>query len=283
MTTIATESYSQDTIPSSYWSDTGPHGLILPRHAVESAPPAHPIAIDLCAGAGGFSLGFEQAGFQVIGAVEIEPYSTMTYLTNLARYGECTLHFENEKRHQAFENAINREIDRNATEHNGLATLPTMGSGYISEHPEMHGCRHFWLWDIRTLRGEDVLDTLGLKPGDVHAIISGPPCQGFSTAGRRDVMDPRNSLVFEVARLITEIQPKTFCLENVPGIRSMRTPEGLPVIDVLASILAEGGYGHVDALKTMLQGHEDRLGAVRRHAPRSKDEDDPGPEQCTLF
>ena len=266
-----------------YWAGTGPHGLILPHHAIKRVRPSHPVAIDLCAGAGGFSLGFEQAGFHVIGAVEIDPYSTMTYLTNLARYGACTLHFENEQRRQAFENAIDREIDRQAAEHHGVATMPTMGSGYISHHPELHGCRHFWMWDVRTLKGEDVLDAIGLERGDVTAVISGPPCQGFSTAGKRDVMDPRNSLVFEVARLITEIQPKTFCLENVPGIRSMRTPEGLPVLDVLCSILAEGGYGHVNALKAMLQGHQERLGAMRRHAPRDRDEEASGPEQCTLF
>lgn len=65
-------------------------------------------------------------------------------------------------------------------------------------------------------------------------------------------MDPRNSLVFEWARLVVEMLPKTCVMENVPGIVTMVTPEGLPVLDVLARILEDGGMGPQDALRNML-------------------------------
>ncbi|MBU6429933.1 MAG: DNA cytosine methyltransferase, partial [Cyanobacteria bacterium REEB65] len=83
-------------------------------------------------------------------------------------------------------------------------------------------------------------------------VAGGPPCQGFSTAGQRNVMDPRNSLVFEFARIIIEIQPKTMVFENVPGLVSMTTPEGIPVLDALCRVFEDGGFGAYEALRNSL-------------------------------
>lgn len=55
-------------------------------------------------------------------------------------------------------------------------------------------------------------------PLEVDLIAGGPPCQGFSHIGKRQIDDPRNSLVFEYLRIIREIKPKYFIFENVPGI-----------------------------------------------------------------
>jgi DNA (cytosine-5)-methyltransferase 1 len=55
---------------------------------------------------------------------------------------------------------------------------------------------------------------------DIDLIAGGPPCQGFSHIGKRQLDDPRNSLVFEYLRIIKEIKPKYFIFENVPGIAS---------------------------------------------------------------
>ncbi|MCA0290865.1 MAG: DNA cytosine methyltransferase [Actinobacteria bacterium] len=82
------------------------------------------------------------------------------------------------------------------------------------------------------------------------------PRLGLSIAGQRNVHDPRNSLAFEFARLCIEIQPKTFVMENVPGITSMRTPEGIPVLDALALYLSDGGMGTYIALRQALAGIE---------------------------
>lgn len=53
---------------------------------------------------------------------------------------------------------------------------------------------------------------------DVDVIIGGPPCQGFSQIGKRQLDDPRNSLVFEYLRIVRSIRPKYFVFENVKGM-----------------------------------------------------------------
>ena len=52
----------------------------------------------------------------------------------------------------------------------------------------------------------------------IDLVVGGPPCQGFSHIGQRQLDDPRNILVFEYLRLIREIKPKYFIFENVPGL-----------------------------------------------------------------
>lgn len=73
-----------------------------------------------------------------------------------------------------------------------------------------------WDEDIR------VIDNSRLEPykGMIDVIIGGPPCQGFSTIGKRLVKDPRNELVFEFIRFVDVIKPKMFLMENVRGLLS---------------------------------------------------------------
>ena len=54
--------------------------------------------------------------------------------------------------------------------------------------------------------------------GEVDAIVGGPPCQGFSTIGKRLVDDTRNRLVFDFFRLVSALRPRYFVMENVPGM-----------------------------------------------------------------
>jgi DNA (cytosine-5)-methyltransferase 1 len=54
--------------------------------------------------------------------------------------------------------------------------------------------------------------------GTVDVIFGGPPCQGFSLIGKRALDDPRNELVFHFFRMISEIRPRYFVMENVPGM-----------------------------------------------------------------
>ena len=72
--------------------------------------------------------------------------------------------------------------------------------------------------DIRNLTGEEVKAAVNYSRIDV--IIGGPPCQGFSIAGKRSEEDPRNQLYLSFIRLVEEIKPKVFVIENVPGILS---------------------------------------------------------------
>lgn len=72
--------------------------------------------------------------------------------------------------------------------------------------------------DIAKLSGEECMSLAGIGKGELDVFDGSPPCQGFSIAGKRKFTDPRNSLFREFARLISEIQPKTFVMENVTGL-----------------------------------------------------------------
>lgn len=76
--------------------------------------------------------------------------------------------------------------------------------------------------DISQLSAADIFRATGLMPGEVEGIIGGPPCQGFSSIGKNAVDDTRNQLVAHFFRLVEEISPKFFVMENVPGIVSSR-------------------------------------------------------------
>jgi len=53
--------------------------------------------------------------------------------------------------------------------------------------------------------------------GSCDVLVAGPPCQGFSTIGRRDTNDPRNALSLEVVRWVRQLRPKAVVIENVPA------------------------------------------------------------------
>ena len=72
--------------------------------------------------------------------------------------------------------------------------------------------------DIAKLTGAECMRLAGIKPGELDVLDGSPPCQGFSTAGKRRFDDPRNSLFKEYARLLTELQPRAFVMENVTGM-----------------------------------------------------------------
>ncbi|MBP0019894.1 MAG: DNA cytosine methyltransferase [Cyanobacteria bacterium SBLK] len=122
-----------------------------------------PIAIDLFAGAGGMTLGFEQAGFDVLLSVEMDPV-------------HCAVHEFN-----------------------------------------------FPFWKILCksvveVTGEEIRSYLSIENRDIDVVFGGPPCQGFSLMGKRILDDPRNSLVFHFLRIINELKPKYFVMENVAGL-----------------------------------------------------------------
>lgn len=81
--------------------------------------------------------------------------------------------------------------------------------------------------DIRDLSGEDILKAAGLSRRDAHLVCGGPPCQAFSVFGRRKgIQDERGALVFEFIRIVDEIKPKVFVMENVRGLHSMAIRPG---------------------------------------------------------
>lgn len=122
-----------------------------------------PIGIDLFAGAGGMSLGFEQAGFDLVGAVELDPIHCATHQYN-------------------------------------FPLTPLL-------------CK-----SVTEVTVEEIENKFGIKNRDIDVVFGGSPCQGFSVMGKRTLDDPRNSLIFHFVRLLLELKPKYFVIENVKGL-----------------------------------------------------------------
>ncbi|MBQ7857699.1 MAG: DNA cytosine methyltransferase [Oscillospiraceae bacterium] len=75
--------------------------------------------------------------------------------------------------------------------------------------------------DIRNISADSILEQAGMKVGEAFLVCGGPPCQPFSTAGKRlGINDPRGSLFKEFVRMIDEIRPRFFVMENVKGLMS---------------------------------------------------------------
>jgi len=72
--------------------------------------------------------------------------------------------------------------------------------------------------DIRDVQANDVLEAIGMEQGQIDVFDGSPPCQTFSTAGKRDMTDQRSDLFLEYARLLGGLKPKVFVAENVFGL-----------------------------------------------------------------
>jgi DNA (cytosine-5)-methyltransferase 1 len=73
--------------------------------------------------------------------------------------------------------------------------------------------------DISKLSGLQLCELAGVAQTKLDCLFGGPPCQSFSLAGqRRGLNDPRGQMLAEFIRLVREIQPKVFVLENVKGM-----------------------------------------------------------------
>lgn len=72
------------------------------------------------------------------------------------------------------------------------------------------------LADVAALTGDVVRSNVS---GQIDGVFGGPPCQGFSDIGRRDVNDPRRQLLGHFFRIVGELQPKFFVMENVKGLQ----------------------------------------------------------------
>ena len=91
--------------------------------------------------------------------------------------------------------------------------------------------------DLSTLNPEEIEKELNGKTVDL--IIGGPPCQGFSVAGKRIVDDERNKLYKNFVRFVEYYKPKAFMMENVPNILSIG--EGI-VKDSIVKDFSDLGY-----------------------------------------
>lgn len=92
--------------------------------------------------------------------------------------------------------------------------------------------------DIAKLSVEDVLKRTGLQVGELDILDGSPPCQGFSTAGKRMMDDPRNQLFREYVRLLRGLKPKVFVMENVSGM--VKGKMKLVFVEILKELKASG-------------------------------------------
>lgn len=90
-----------------------------------------------------------------------------------------------------------------------------------AHHRNFPHVRHIDM-DVGTLSPATLLEEAGVGAQELAGLIGGPPCQGFSSMGRRDVSDPRNNLFEAFFALVGEIRPAFFVAENVPGILDER-------------------------------------------------------------
>ena len=145
---------------------------------------SRPLAVDLFAGAGGLSLGLEQAGFDIAAAVEYDPTHAAVHEFNFPY----------------------------------SATF----------------CR-----DVTTMTGAEIRDGSAIGLREIEVVAGGPPCQGFSMIGKRALDDPRNGLLLQFTRLVAELQPRYFLLENVAGLTVGKHRQ---LLDEVIETLGVAGY-----------------------------------------
>jgi DNA (cytosine-5)-methyltransferase 1 len=244
-------------------------GLYIPEHYKP-----YPTGFDFFCGCGGFSLGFIQAGFEVVGALEWSTDASHTYMRNLGAY-PMKIHYSSEAHKNRLENYFEKNYKKLMKEGKDIKTFSVSGGGWIKTEREMGHIfppvKNFFFGDIIEYSGLDILEKLGMKPGELDVIFGGPPCQGFSRANsnskEKKTTDPRNALVFHFARMIVEMQPKMFCMENVPDILNMYTPTGTPVIHQFLKIIEDGNYMSYEAGLKALGIAEKELGKKLRAVP----------------
>jgi len=103
--------------------------------------------------------------------------------------------------------------------------LHPMAEAYRLNHPQVE----MFEGDIHDL-DRAALKSRGIDPKSIEVIVGGPPCQAYSTVGKRLLDDPRGALFQEYYRLLRDIRPKVFIFENVKGLVSMNKGELLPTI-----------------------------------------------------
>ncbi len=113
--------------------------------------------------------------------------------------------------------------------------LPNMAKAYALNHPSVK----VYTGDVRDFNSRIVKDELGIQSNMIDIIVGGPPCQAYSTVGKRRENDPRGKLFNEYHRLLKEFNPKFFLFENVKGLLSM---ENGKLLDNILSLFSSLGY-----------------------------------------
>ncbi|MGC1270003.1 MAG: DNA cytosine methyltransferase [Croceibacterium sp.] len=173
-----------------------------------------PTMVSLFTGCGGLDLGLEQAGFETVFANEIEPYACESLRAN-----RILRALPPEKFDEWFDEQILRQrcykgvlpVEHVRLRRRLLSAFKEgiyyLNNAYISER------------DIRSLSASDVLEKTGAKRGEIDLVAGGPPCQPFSRAGKRELVESDTGQLFlDFVRIIKGVQPRWFLFENVKGL-----------------------------------------------------------------
>ncbi len=113
--------------------------------------------------------------------------------------------------------------------------LPDMAKAYELNHSKVK----MYCKDIKEFGIKDLEKDFNIKKGEIDLIIGGPPCQAYSTVGKRLIDDPRGKLFQEYYRVLKELDPKVFLFENVKGLLSMKKGE---LIETIVSLFKSLNY-----------------------------------------
>ncbi len=217
--------------------------------------------IDLFCGAGGFSLGFINAGWHVVAAMDASIMALHTYYHNLCDLDTRIIGDISRKDYSKLEQTRQewRMFDAG-----GFDACPGPGHRRATMHyvlqrfkfrdmlPDLpDGDGNYQAVDVlfykkaQDVTGYDILDAVSeVTNGEqIGAVIGGPPCQGFSCMNKnRHKRDTRNFLVFEFGRLVMEINPKTFIMENVPEMQRFKLPDGRNLTDTLMEMVNKNDW-----------------------------------------
>jgi len=113
--------------------------------------------------------------------------------------------------------------------------LPNMTKAYSLNHPTVK----VYDEDIKNFSAKKIGSDLNIKANEIDIIVGGPPCQAYSTVGKRLIDDPRGKLFQEYYRVLKEFNPKLFLFENVKGLLSIQDGE---LLETIISLFKSLGY-----------------------------------------
>jgi DNA (cytosine-5)-methyltransferase 1 len=177
--------------------------------------------LDLFAGCGGLSLGLQEAGLELAAAVERSPMAAETHFKNF------------HLRKAEWDEGLWRSLLASAEVEGSHAIQVELGTVVAD------------VWQL--LEDRIAMGKLGEKGRSPDVIVGGPPCQGFSMAGRRDPKDRRNQLPWAFLEFVEKLGPKAVVIENVAGINMAFASRGgiEPPFKQLKRALEETGKGYV--------------------------------------
>jgi DNA (cytosine-5)-methyltransferase 1 len=102
--------------------------------------------------------------------------------------------------------------------------------------------------DLSELSGTEIREQGKIGKRDIDVLFGGPPCQGFSLIGKRNASDPRNGLLLHFARLVRELEPKYFVMENVAGLTS---GDAAKTLQAFINKARNAGYSVVEPVQVL--------------------------------